>query len=145
MNSITQNIKQRLSLRKPLAEALEVSAEIVGGLSLAKLPETESDLQAFLQKELAAVKETVPFMKDFERDFPSLAFSIATGIGKTRLMGACIAYLYLAKGIPAFPKHEAWSHRTGNEPDCPEHRTGIRVTIFFMIGSLAVIHILPDM
>ena len=102
MNSITQNIKQRLSLRKPLAEALEVLAEIVDGLSLAKPPEAESDLPAFLQKELAAVKETVPFMKDFERDFPSLAFSIATGIGKTRLMGACIAYLYLAKGIRHF-------------------------------------------
>lgn len=33
---------------------------------------------------------------------PSFAFSIATGIGKTRLMGACIAYLYLKKGIRHF-------------------------------------------
>ena len=43
-----------------------------------------------------------PVCKSFERDFPSFAFSIATGIGKTRLMGACIAYLYLAKGIKHF-------------------------------------------
>ncbi|HND31968.1 MAG TPA: DEAD/DEAH box helicase family protein, partial [Myxococcota bacterium] len=33
--------------------------------------------------------------KDFERDFPSLCFALATGVGKTRLMGAFIAYLYL--------------------------------------------------
>ncbi|MCX4364026.1 MAG: DEAD/DEAH box helicase family protein, partial [Clostridia bacterium] len=35
-------------------------------------------------------------------DFPSLAFSIATGIGKTRLMAAIIAYLYQKHGIKHF-------------------------------------------
>lgn len=35
-------------------------------------------------------------MTDFERDFPSLCFALATGVGKTRLMGAFIAYLYLS-------------------------------------------------
>ena len=34
-------------------------------------------------------------MEDFERDFPSLCFALATGVGKTRLMGAFIGYLYL--------------------------------------------------
>jgi len=28
----------------------------------------------------------------FERDFPSLCFALAIGVGKTRLMGAFIAY-----------------------------------------------------
>ena len=39
---------------------------------------------------------------DFERDFPSLCFALATGVGKTRLMGAFIAYLHLAHGINNF-------------------------------------------
>ncbi len=35
-------------------------------------------------------------------DFPSFCFGIATGGGKTRLMGACIAYLYETKGFRNF-------------------------------------------
>ena len=31
-----------------------------------------------------------------------MIISIATGVGKTRLMGACIAYLYLEKGVRNF-------------------------------------------
>ena len=33
-------------------------------------------------------------VQDFERDFLSLCFHLATGVGKTRLMGAFIAWLY---------------------------------------------------
>lgn len=102
MNTIANNIRQRLSLRKPLAEALDLTSRIVDNLSLQKPPKEEAELKAFLKKELTAVKEIVPTVKDFDRDFPSLAFSIATGIGKTRLMGAIIAYLYLKKGIKHF-------------------------------------------
>lgn len=104
MNPITQNIKQRLSLRKPLAEALEVTAKITDKLSLTKPPQQEEkdELAAFLKKELGVVKSIIPTIKDFDRDFPSLAFSIATGIGKTRLMGAIITYLYQKKGIKHF-------------------------------------------
>ncbi|MER8459804.1 DEAD/DEAH box helicase family protein [Mesorhizobium sp. M1300] len=32
---------------------------------------------------------------DFERDFPSVCFALATGVGKTRLMGAFVSYLYM--------------------------------------------------
>ena len=39
---------------------------------------------------------------DFERDFPSLCFALATGVGKTRLMGAFISYLHAAHGINHF-------------------------------------------
>ena len=102
MNQIVNNIKQRLSLRKPLAEALETTSKIVEKLSLAKPPVEGDELQKFLKKELDEVTSVVPMMKDFDRDFPSLAFSIATGIGKTRLMGAIIAYLYLQHGIKHF-------------------------------------------
>ena len=41
-------------------------------------------------------------MTDFEREFPSLCFALATGVGKTRLMGAFISYLHLAHGINNF-------------------------------------------
>jgi hypothetical protein len=46
--------------------------------------------------ELSAIQAAWPLVTDFERDFPSLCFALATGVGKTRLMGAFIAYLYLS-------------------------------------------------
>ena len=108
MNNVVNIIKQRLSLREPLAEALDVLSRLVDRLTLtkpAKLEDKEADettYKQYLQDVLQKVQEICPSCKDFERDFPSFAFSIATGIGKTRLMGACIAYLYLKKGIRHF-------------------------------------------
>ena len=51
---------------------------------------------------LQAIQTAFPRVKDFERDFPSLCFNIATGVGKTRLMGAFIAYLYKTHGLRHF-------------------------------------------
>ncbi len=53
---------------------------------------------------IEAIKERFPGpgIEDFERDFPSLCFALATGVGKTRLMGAFISYLCQAKGIRHF-------------------------------------------
>ena len=101
MNQIVSNIKQRLSLREPLAEALAVVAKLAEALELKK-PANVLDDAEYLKQELAKAKAVCPTCQDFERDFPSFAFSIATGIGKTRLMGACIAYLYLKYGIRHF-------------------------------------------
>lgn len=80
---------------------MDVVAKLTDALSL-KRPDEASDYEEFLQGELEKAKSVCPNCRDFERDFPSFAFSIATGIGKTRLMGACIAYLYLEKGIKHF-------------------------------------------
>lgn len=97
-----------MSLRKPLAEALDVLAYLTEKLSLSKPEKIENEEEEenkysdFLKSQLHSVQEICPSCKSFERDFPSFAFSIATGIGKTRLMGACIAYLYLKKGIKHF-------------------------------------------
>nr|WP_249190086.1 DEAD/DEAH box helicase family protein [Burkholderia cenocepacia] len=44
---------------------------------------------------LAAIRDLYPSVTDFEHEFPSLCFALATGVGKTRLMGAFISYLYL--------------------------------------------------
>jgi type III restriction enzyme len=94
MNQIAENIKQRLSLRKPLQEALDILTQLSGELELNK----EVDLKTELEK----VQALYPTCTDFEREFASICFSIATGVGKTRLMGACVTYLYLQKGIRNF-------------------------------------------
>lgn len=95
MNPTAQYIKQRLSLREPLQASLDILAALAGSaLSLRK----DADPAA----ELERVRSLYPTCTDFEREFPSLAFSIATGVGKTRLMGAFIAYLHLEHGIRNF-------------------------------------------
>lgn len=94
MDSIANNIKQRLSLREPLQDSLDIVAQLCQELELKK----EVDLAVELEK----VKAYFPTCTDFERDFVSIAFSIATGVGKTRLMGAIVAYLYLQKGVKNF-------------------------------------------
>lgn len=101
MSEIIDAIRQRMSLREPLAEALGIVARLTDRLDLKK-PEDESEYAGYLVRQLALAKEVCPDCRSFERNFPSFAFSIATGIGKTRLMGACIAYLYLKKGIKHF-------------------------------------------
>ena len=102
MNTIANNIKLRLSLREPLQEALDIVAKLSGDLTLNKVPDNEQEALEFLKLELDKVKNSFTTCINFQRDFPSIAFSIATGVGKTRLMGACVAYLYLQKGIKNF-------------------------------------------
>lgn len=101
MSTTANFIKQRLSLREPLGEALDIVAKLSEALDM-KRPEEGEDYETFLEEQLLKAKTACPSCRDFEREFPSFAFSIATGIGKTRLMGACIAYLYLKKGIKHF-------------------------------------------
>ena len=43
---------------------------------------------------LRTIQAEFTTVTDFERDFPSLCFALATGVGKTRLMGAFITYLF---------------------------------------------------
>lgn len=94
MSQIAENIKQRLSLRKPLKDSLDILVHLTNQLSLNK--------EVDLIEELKKVNALYPTCSDFEREFPSICYSIATGVGKTRLMGACVAYLYLEKGIRNF-------------------------------------------
>ena len=94
MNKNAYYIKNRLSLRKPQEDSLYILSELVEKLELEK----NIDLQTELEK----VKNSYPTCIDFERNFPSLCFALATGVGKTRLMGAFISYLYLEEGIKHF-------------------------------------------
>ena len=97
MNTRVQNhIIGRLSLRPPQAESL---AKLVRALDDApELLGHERDVSAIL----STLKAEFSTLEDFEREFPSLCFALATGVGKTRLMGAFIAYLHLAHGINNF-------------------------------------------
>ena len=98
MNQNTFNqIKQRLSLRLPLAEALETTAIIADHIPLHK-----SKRNTTPQEDLETIRELYPSCTNFQRAFPSFTHNIATGVGKTRLMGAIITYLYLAKDIKNF-------------------------------------------
>ncbi|UTC44342.1 DEAD/DEAH box helicase [Treponema sp. OMZ 857] len=90
----TDYIAGIMSLRKPQKESLEILAKIVDSVK----PDKQSNKQAALK----AVHNSYPTCSDFERDFISLTFALATGVGKTRLMGAFIAYLYTNYGIKNF-------------------------------------------
>jgi len=94
MNRIANAIKNRLSLRVPQEKGLHILSDLADQLHFKK--------NADLNTELEKVKAAYPTCTDFERNFPSICFSLATGVGKTRLMGAFITYLYLAKGIKNF-------------------------------------------
>lgn len=97
MNSrVLHAVTGRLSLRPPQAESL---------IRLARALDAAPDLLGYegdVSAVLSTLKAEFSTLEDFEREFPSLCFALATGVGKTRLMGAFIAYLHLAHGINNF-------------------------------------------
>src|SRR2546425_7658722 len=94
MNRHVNAIAGRLSLRPPQRHSLEILDRITEIVP----PKKGADLEAAL----AAIRSEFPTVTDFEREFPSLCFALATGVGKTRLMGAFITYLHLAHGLNNF-------------------------------------------
>lgn len=99
MNTTTNRVKNALSLRYPQADSLlilEHIADIYLGKQDGKVPLME---QEELLKE---VHKAYPIFKEYERNFPSFCFALATGVGKTRLAGAFVAYLYLKKKVRNF-------------------------------------------
>lgn len=94
--NILNHIANRLSLRMPQRESLESLQRAIAATP--ELLRPKRDVAALLE----TLKNEFPSLSDFERDFPSLCFALATGVGKTRLMGAFISYLHLAHGIGNF-------------------------------------------
>lgn len=90
----TDYISGVMSLRKPQETSLKILEEIVTSVNLRK--------GMNLKAALGGVHAMYPTCSDFERDFMSLTFALATGVGKTRLMGAFIAYLYTQHDIKNF-------------------------------------------
>jgi len=94
MNRYVNTISGRLRLRPPQWPSLEVLDRIVEISPPKKGADAVSALE-IIKREYSSVTE-------FERDFPSVCFALAIGVGKTRLMGAFISYLHLAHGMNNF-------------------------------------------
>jgi type III restriction enzyme len=94
MNRQVNAIAGRLSLRPPQRRSLEILDRITEIVPPRKGVELESAIKT--------IQSEFPTVSDFERDFPSLCFALATGVGKTRLMGAFISYLHMAHSLNNF-------------------------------------------
>ena len=94
INQLVNNITNRLSLRPPQRQSLEILDRVCEILHINE--------QSDIETSLAKINQQFPTVTDFEREFPSLCFALATGVGKTRLMGAFISYLHLAYDIKNF-------------------------------------------
>lgn len=94
MNRHVNAIAGRLSLRPPQRASLEILDRVTEVVPPKK--------NVGLTSALEALKSEFPAVTDFEREFPSLCFALATGVGKTRLMGAFISYLHVVHGITHF-------------------------------------------
>ena len=91
---LVNTISGRLSLREPQRKSLEILSRITELVH----PSKEIDVAAALK----IIQSEFPMVTGFDRDFVSLCFALATGVGKTRLMGAFISYLHLAYGVNHF-------------------------------------------
>ena len=90
----TDYIAGVMSLREPQKESLKRLERIAEAVPLRK------DMD--MKKALECVGGMFPTCSAFERAFLSVTFALATGVGKTRLMGAFITYLYTQKNIKNF-------------------------------------------
>lgn len=86
-----------MSLRNPQEEALSYLDSISSHCDYRS--DSKSTIEA-IATEYCEKKRTIKVEDQF--DFASFCFAMATGIGKTRLMGACIYYLYKTKGYRHF-------------------------------------------
>ena len=97
MDNIVNQIGYAMSLREPQKEALQYLDAISSNCDYKRntLDEVEAIATANCED-----KHTIKVDDNFK--FPSFFFDMATGIGKTRLMGAAIYYLYKTKGYKHF-------------------------------------------
>ena len=91
MQYTTDYISGVMSLRNPQEKSLKILEDIINDTNLMNNKNIEEILNIIHSK--------YPICTDFERKFISLTFALATGVGKTRLMGAFITYLYTNYGI----------------------------------------------
>lgn len=94
MQYTTDYISGVMSLRNPQEKSLKILEEIMKDTNLSE--------NTNIQEILNIIHSKYPICTDFERNFVSLTFALATGVGKTRLMGAFITYLYTNYGIKNF-------------------------------------------
>ena len=95
MSETVNKIKYAMSLRTPQEEALSYLDAISTHCDYKK---DSKDTVETAATEYCEKKRKI----NAKFDFPSFCYAMATGIGKTRLMGACIYYLYKTKGYKHF-------------------------------------------
>lgn len=88
-----KEIEQIFELRDPQQRALEIFYQVCN-IVLRNQYSNEEIIKEF--------KKIKPEYNSFERKFPCVCYSMATGIGKTRLMASMIVLLYLEFGITNF-------------------------------------------
>lgn len=86
---LIRQISARMSLRPPQERSLDILHAVEEAIA------ATGDLSGALAAIQGLAGRDVQRVEDFERDFVSLCFALATGVGKTRLMGAFITYLAL--------------------------------------------------
>ncbi len=86
---LIRQLSARMSLRTPQERSLELLHSVLEAI------EATGDVTAALAAIQTITGKDVQRVEDFERDFVSICFALATGVGKTRLMGAFITYLAL--------------------------------------------------
>ena len=97
MADIVCRISYAMSLRGPQKEALSYLDAISTHCDYQR--DSTADVEAAATEHCEKQR---PIKVDAKFDFPSFCFAMATGIGKTRLMGASIYYLYKTKGYRHF-------------------------------------------
>lgn len=108
--SVVSDLIRDMELWKPQREGLEVLDRI---LTISQIGRGITKKQTLGTLMLAEPTPSYAFQQglfDFQEEinprigtqFPSFCFDICTGGGKTKLMGACIAYLYFTKGFKNF-------------------------------------------
>ena len=97
MADTVKRISLAMSLRTPQEEALSFLDKISANCDYKK--DSKSAIETAASENCENHRE-IHVAEQF--GFPSFCFAMATGIGKTRLMGACIYYLYKTKGYRHF-------------------------------------------
>lgn len=95
MSGVVNKIKYAMSLRTPQEEALSYLDAVSTHCDY------KHDDKEAIEAEASEYSENNRKVRT-KFDFPSFCFAMATGIGKTRLMGASIYYLYKTKGYKHF-------------------------------------------
>ncbi|MBM4034800.1 MAG: hypothetical protein FJ291_23900 [Planctomycetes bacterium] len=107
--SVVDDLVRDMQLWLPQREALAVLHNILSTSPIGRGISKKKTLSEMMVAEPGAPyawQKTFSFPEEMNpqvgTEFPSFCFAIATGGGKTRLMGACIAYLYQTKGFKNF-------------------------------------------
>ena len=95
MSEIVNKIKYAMSLRTPQEEALSYLDAISSHCDYRK--DSKETVEAAASEYCEKQRKV-----NAKFEFPSFCYAMATGIGKTRLMGASIYYLYKTKGYKHF-------------------------------------------